>query len=57
MSLGPDILQGIGQVADIYLGLKGKGLSHEQALDFMERVMRVHLEMTARLAAAKDHPA
>jgi hypothetical protein len=47
MSLGPAILQGVDQIAEIYLGLKGKGLSHEQALDLIERVVRVHMQVTA----------
>jgi hypothetical protein len=56
MSLGPAILQGVDQIAEIYLGLKGKGLSHDQALDLIERVMRVHQETVARLMQAAKVP-
>jgi hypothetical protein len=53
MSLGPAILQGVDQIAEIYLGLKGKGLSHDQALDLIERVMRVHQDTVARILDKK----
>jgi hypothetical protein len=53
MSVDAPLLTGVGQFADIYLALKGKGLSHEQALDLIERVLRVHYALGASVIAKR----
>lgn len=36
----PDILDDVKNIAGMYLALKGEGLTHEQTLDVIERVLR-----------------